>query len=80
MKTSKEHGIVRAAIDKISGYDIEDSEWNKDFYDIGLDALDVVELVMQIEADLQISINDNDVEAFECPEDIVVYLRSVLVP
>jgi acyl carrier protein len=46
--------------------------------DLGADSLDVVDLVMAIEEEFDISIPDENVERLRTVEDIVKYLNTVI--
>lgn len=46
--------------------------------DLGLDSLDVVEVVMAVEEEFGLSIPDEIADGFECPADVIKYLESKL--
>jgi len=46
------------------------------FYDLGVDELDIVELIMELESILNIVISDKEVDNFHTVGDVVRYLEK----
>ncbi|GAB4293291.1 MAG: hypothetical protein Kow0090_07590 [Myxococcota bacterium] len=44
--------------------------------DLGADSLDIVELIMAMEAEFNIDIPDEDVESFSAVSDVIEYIRK----
>ena len=60
-------------------FDVEEDEINWDTSitdDLGADSLDVVDLIMSIEAEFEIEVADEDVENIKTVGDIVSYIES----
>jgi len=59
--------------------DLGEEDFNKDFLDLGLDELDVLETVIFIEDEYNIVFSDNIEDTFKTPQDIVNYLKPIFV-
>lgn len=55
----------------IDPLDFENKENPNLFYDLGFDSLDVVEILMEVEVEFDISILDHQAEKWETLDDIV---------
>lgn len=66
---------------KVIGRDLEDDEWDLSLEgDLDMDGLDFVEFIMDLEAQLQISIPDDQAENLFTPNQWLAYLKAVLKP
>ena len=52
------------------------SENTNIFDDLGADSLDMVELMMSVEEEFNITINDSDVQNFKTIGDVVAYIEA----
>ena len=70
---------ITSRIKSIAKYNhiLSDIDVNAKFVDLGLDSLDVMELVMAIEKDFRISIPDSKIEKFENIQNIVDYIHDL---
>ena len=57
--------------------EILDADYSKPFEEVGLDLLDQVDLIMQIERTFNLSIPDDECEKFVTIDDIGRYMSSV---
>ena len=56
--------------------DINEDNLNSTFDELGIDSLDSIELVMDLEKEFRISISDKDVDSFETPQDVLNYFKK----
>jgi acyl carrier protein len=77
MQTKKK--IIAALTERhgISPEEIEDKTKFTD--DLGLDSLDVVELVMDLEREFNITIDDNRIDGFVAVKDVVEYVERLIL-
>ncbi|MHB2149967.1 acyl carrier protein [Calditrichota bacterium LG25] len=68
---------LKKIISEVTGLD-GSIENDVTFYDLGLDSLDIVEIVIAVEEEFNIEIPDEDVEQLKCFGDAVKYLESKL--
>lgn len=54
----------------------EDVTMNTSFEDMDVDSLDVVELIMAIEDEFDITIDDEDANRFQTMNDLVEYIKG----
>lgn len=54
-----------------SDFEISGVNLDTDLDEIGLDSLDLIEITMDLEHEFEIEINDDDVYAWQTPNDIV---------
>ena len=56
--------------------DINEDNLNSTFDELGIDSLDSIELVMDLEKEFKITIPDQDVDSFETPQDVLNYFKK----
>lgn len=61
---------------KDSGYISDEFNETTTLNDMGLDSLDTVELIMEVEKEFNISIPDNVTDSFYCIKDIAGYVDN----
>lgn len=62
---------------RVDNISIEDIDMNSDLEGIGMDSLDKLEFIMDVEKEFNIlSIKDEDIEKIKCLQDVVDYLNS----
>jgi len=79
MKREEIKEIVIIAIVELTGFgytDIEESNKFRD--DLTMDSLDHIELTMDLENELNISINDSEVEKIDTVKELIDYLDNVI--
>lgn len=52
------------------------SESTNIFDDLGADSLDMVELMMSVEEEFNITINDSDAQSFKTIGDVIAYIEA----
>ena len=74
---------TKKEIEKIVLTEIENVFLDPDFtlednlqMDLGFDSLDTIELIMNLEQTLKISVNDNDVSYIETGNEIIEYIEK----
>ena len=72
--TTKEK--IEVLLQNITGNADRHLQLNDTFYDLGLDELDVVELIMELESTFSIEIDDKEVDNFRSVQDVVCYLEK----
>jgi len=55
---------------------INEDNLNSTFDELGIDSLDSIELVMDLEKEFKITIPDQDVDSFETPQDVLNYFKK----
>ena len=56
--------------------DINEDNLNSTFDELGIDSLDSIELVMDLEKEFSITIPDKEVDSFETPQDVLNYFKK----
>ncbi|MCF7926938.1 MAG: acyl carrier protein [Candidatus Izimaplasma sp.] len=68
---------VKTIITEELGIDEDKIELNSDLSeDLGADSLDAIELIMEIEAEFDVEIDDNEAQNIKTVKDIVDYLEK----
>jgi acyl carrier protein len=71
---SIEQVVLRLVADKAERGEVgRSSTWEE----LGLDSLDVTELVMQLEERFGVTVPDAEATALKCPGDVIAYLRRL---
>ena len=55
---------------------INEDNLNSTFDELGIDSLDSIELVMDLEKEFKITIPDQDVDSFQTPQDVLNYFKK----
>lgn len=78
MKTKEEiFGIVQDITSDLSGQDKEDVKMESNFStDLGVDSLDKVELIMEVEKQLDIQIEDSAADEIQTVENLVDFIAT----
>ena len=75
---SVEHGVISAFV-RITGdeYDYLKSNLNKNFKELIIDSLDIVEVCIEIEEKFDLEeIQDNDIENFKTIKDVIDFVEK----
>ena len=71
----KTRNIVYKKLQALTKQKIDDSS---DIYNIGIDSLDLVELVTEVEDEFGVEISDNELESFKTVSDVIKSFEKVI--
>jgi acyl carrier protein len=67
--------IVRSIVGEILGYSFDDNEGlDLPYQEAGLDSLDAVEILLDVEQEFEIEIDDEEVEGLNTMRDVINYV------